>query len=159
MRVAGPAQPVLGEWYERTARYIPAFHNHLNTVSGALEIYVIRNLIDPDMTICTGPSGDSPEQHEAEPAEAPFLQRLFNHHATGAGSAGKRRPDEEVGYRANASNYGTLQHESRPGLPKVSRECLVSEIRCYGSYIMPVLLVFGVLVLVVSLSLYWRSQR
>ncbi|KAK4686077.1 hypothetical protein P7C73_g4054, partial [Tremellales sp. Uapishka_1] len=34
----------------------------------------------------------------------------------------------------------------REGVPKLSRECLWSEIKCYGSYILPVFLIFGVLV-------------
>jgi hypothetical protein len=29
------------------------------------------------------------------------------------------------------------------GLPKLSRQCLVSEIKCYGKYIVAVLVVFG----------------
>ncbi|GAA95503.1 uncharacterized protein L969DRAFT_85176 [Mixia osmundae IAM 14324] len=37
------------------------------------------------------------------------------------------------------------QHERLPGLPKVTRECLAAEIKCYGRYIVPVLLIFGVL--------------
>lgn len=32
---------------------------------------------------------------------------------------------------------------NRQGLPRLSRECLVSEIQCYGKYIVAVLLVFG----------------
>lgn len=42
----------------------------------------------------------------------------------------------------------------RPGLPKLSRECLMAEIKCYGSYIVPVLLVFVVLVLTIALTVY-----
>ncbi|KZS94219.1 hypothetical protein SISNIDRAFT_453953 [Sistotremastrum niveocremeum HHB9708] len=30
------------------------------------------------------------------------------------------------------------------GLPKISRECLLSEIQCYGKYIVAVLIVFGI---------------
>jgi hypothetical protein len=32
---------------------------------------------------------------------------------------------------------------NQQGLPKFSRECLVSEIQCYGKYILAVLVVFG----------------
>ncbi|ODN76490.1 hypothetical protein L202_05156 [Cryptococcus amylolentus CBS 6039] len=38
-----------------------------------------------------------------------------------------------------------LRTGKRPGLPKVSRECLISEIKCYGSYMLPPFLIFGVL--------------
>jgi len=44
--------------------------------------------------------------------------------------------------------------ERQPGLPKVTRECLIAEIKCYGSYILPTLFVFVVLVLVIALTLY-----
>ncbi|GFZ42505.1 hypothetical protein JCM24511_00221 [Saitozyma sp. JCM 24511] len=46
----------------------------------------------------------------------------------------------------------------RQGLPKLSRECLWAEIKCYGSYILPVLLVFGVLVIGLSLvAVGWKK--
>lgn len=46
----------------------------------------------------------------------------------------------------------------QPGLPKVSRECLVAEIKCYGKHILPVLGVFVVLVLVVTLGVYYHVK-
>ncbi|RSH94740.1 hypothetical protein EHS25_004545 [Saitozyma podzolica] len=46
----------------------------------------------------------------------------------------------------------------RQGLPKLSGECLWAEIKCYGSYILPVLLVFGVLVIGLSLvAVGWKK--
>ncbi|WRT65753.1 uncharacterized protein IL334_002701 [Kwoniella shivajii] len=52
----------------------------------------------------------------------------------------------------------TAGGERKPGLPKLSRECLVSEIKCYGSYMLPPLLIFGVLVIGVSLAIVgWKS--
>ncbi|WWC60370.1 uncharacterized protein I303_102941 [Kwoniella dejecticola CBS 10117] len=45
----------------------------------------------------------------------------------------------------------------KPGVPKLSRECLISEIKCYGSYMLPPLLVFGVLAIGISLGIYgWK---
>jgi hypothetical protein len=41
---------------------------------------------------------------------------------------------------------------NKQGLPKLSRQCLVSEIRCYGSYIVPVL-VFGAVSILLALWL------
>ncbi|WVF65839.1 hypothetical protein IAT40_000576 [Kwoniella sp. CBS 6097] len=47
--------------------------------------------------------------------------------------------------------------ERKPGLPKLSRECLWSEIKCYGSYMLPPLLIFGVLVVGASLfAVGWK---
>ncbi|WVR03761.1 hypothetical protein IAU60_000756 [Kwoniella sp. DSM 27419] len=51
----------------------------------------------------------------------------------------------------------TAREERKPGLPKLSRECLWSEIKCYGSYMLPPLLVFGVLVIGASLfAVGWK---
>ncbi|WWC96903.1 hypothetical protein V866_003778 [Kwoniella sp. B9012] len=44
--------------------------------------------------------------------------------------------------------------QRKPGLPKLSRECLISEIKCYGSYMLPPLLIFGVLAIGISLLIY-----
>ncbi|WVQ64966.1 uncharacterized protein L199_003136 [Kwoniella botswanensis] len=48
--------------------------------------------------------------------------------------------------------------QKKPGLPKLSRECLISEIKCYGSYMLPPLLIFGVLAIGISLLIYgWKK--
>ncbi|WVW80212.1 hypothetical protein I302_102189 [Kwoniella bestiolae CBS 10118] len=44
--------------------------------------------------------------------------------------------------------------QRNPGLPKLSRECLISEIKCYGSYMLPPLLIFGVLAIGLCLLIY-----
>ncbi|KAK8861630.1 hypothetical protein IAR55_002453 [Kwoniella newhampshirensis] len=50
------------------------------------------------------------------------------------------------------------QGGKREGVPKLTRECLWSEIKCYGSYMLPPLLVFGVLVIAASLfAVGWKS--
>lgn len=59
------------------------------------------------------------------------------------------RDDPEAG---DGQRVALLPEQKREGLPKLSRECLWSEIKCYGSYILPVLLVFGVLVIGASLA-------
>jgi len=46
----------------------------------------------------------------------------------------------------------------REGIPKLSRECLWSEIKCYGSYILPVILLFGVLAIGISLGIYGKNN-
>ena len=37
----------------------------------------------------------------------------------------------------------TEPFDRKPGVPKLSRECCIAEIRCYGRYIIPVVLIFG----------------
>ncbi|KAL7424693.1 hypothetical protein Q5752_000377 [Cryptotrichosporon argae] len=55
--------------------------------------------------------------------------------------------DVEAGRHADLLvQRAPYETKRRPGLPKLSRECLWAEIKCYGSYILPVVLVFGVLV-------------
>ncbi|WWC87963.1 uncharacterized protein L201_002865 [Kwoniella dendrophila CBS 6074] len=44
--------------------------------------------------------------------------------------------------------------DRKPGLPKLSRQCLISEIKCYGSYMLPPLLIFGVLAIGIALLIY-----
>ncbi|WVQ93473.1 hypothetical protein IAU59_000547 [Kwoniella sp. CBS 9459] len=56
----------------------------------------------------------------------------------------------EGGERSPLTSSAT-KTERKPGLPKLSRQCLWSEIKCYGSYMLPPLLVFGVLVVGASL--------
>ena len=51
------------------------------------------------------------------------------------------------------------QLEMHPGLPKVSRECIVAEVKCYGKYIVPTLLVFVGLVLLVALSIFYAVKK
>lgn len=82
-----------------------------------------------------------------DPDERSYLQRLFFWRNTHDDVSSTPYPDEEHGV------------EHRPGLPKVSRECLIAEIKCYGSYILPVFLVFVVLVLAVSLSIFFHYRR
>jgi hypothetical protein len=45
---------------------------------------------------------------------------------------------------------------NKNGIPKLSRECLVSEIQCYGKYILAVFLVFGIGGVLLAL---WITQR
>ncbi|KAG7527455.1 hypothetical protein FFLO_06912 [Filobasidium floriforme] len=63
------------------------------------------------------------------------------------------------GERAPLFRTGHHDGEGRPGLPKLSRECLWSEFKCYGSYIFPVLLVFGVLAVGIALIVYYTVRR
>ncbi|WVN90721.1 uncharacterized protein L203_105963 [Cryptococcus depauperatus CBS 7841] len=60
------------------------------------------------------------------------------------------RPLHQVG-TGNDGAMGGFQ-DKREGVAKITRECLWSEIKCYGSYMLPPLLVFGVLVVLVSLA-------
>ncbi|WWC68576.1 uncharacterized protein I206_102506 [Kwoniella pini CBS 10737] len=62
-------------------------------------------------------------------------------------------------YRGWSENDSPLiEGGKKPGLPKLSRECLISEIKCYGSYMLPPLLIFGVLAIGISLGIYgWKS--
>ncbi|KAI9632691.1 uncharacterized protein MKK02DRAFT_41000 [Dioszegia hungarica] len=63
--------------------------------------------------------------------------------------------DRGSGVRSGKSRLGAVgegEVRRKEGVPKLSRECLWSEIKCYGSYILPVFLVFGVLVIGVSLT-------
>lgn len=46
----------------------------------------------------------------------------------------------------------------KEGLPKLSRECLISEIKCYGKHMLPPILFFVVFVLGFGLWLY-NKQR
>ncbi|KAK1927623.1 hypothetical protein DB88DRAFT_478695 [Papiliotrema laurentii] len=52
-----------------------------------------------------------------------------------------RRHAIQTGERAEPYHFGLR----KDGLPKFSRQCLWSEIKCYGSYILPPLFIFGVL--------------
>ena len=49
---------------------------------------------------------------------------------------------KRVLHHSNPRDYGRLKKKCT-GFPKLSRECLVSEIKCYGRYILITLLVFG----------------
>lgn len=77
--------------------------------------------------------------------EYPFFTRLFG-----------LKPSNDSQDQSYNQIYDTESQvpEGRPGLPKVSRECLIAEIKCYGKYILPTLLVFVVLVLVIALGLF-----
>lgn len=80
--------------------------------------------------------------------EYPFFTRLFGTKSSTSGDRGYTYiQDEENGYG-----------ERQPGLPKVSRDCLIAEIKCYGKYILPTLLVFVVLVLVVALGVFYHFK-
>lgn len=80
--------------------------------------------------------------------EYPFFSRLF----------GSKSSNDREGYRDLYDEDGG-QSDRLPGLPKVSRECLVAEIKCYGKYILPTVLVFVVLVLVIALSLFYHYNH
>lgn len=81
--------------------------------------------------------------------EYPFFTRLFGSKSSSSN---------------NEQGYSYIQDEEhgnsdrQPGLPKVSRDCLIAEIKCYGKYILPILLVFGVLVLIVALGLFYHFK-
>ena len=87
----------------------------------------------------------APWQDPETPDERSYLERLFF----------ARESSRHANYDANTLEHG---QEQRPGLPKVSRECLVAEIKCYGSYILPTLLVFVVLVLAISLTIFFHYK-
>lgn len=71
-----------------------------------------------------------------------------------------RRTDDTVqGQRVVGSRHrtGDMDQDQKPGVPKLTRECLISEIQCYGKYICAVLLVFVLLALSISLGIYWHA--
>ncbi|KAK9899665.1 hypothetical protein P389DRAFT_164702 [Cystobasidium minutum MCA 4210] len=77
----------------------------------------------------------------------PFFSRLFGTKSSNDRHEYSNIYDEEAG------------HPDRlPGLPKLSRECLIAEIKCYGKYILPTVLVFVVLVLIIALSLFYHYK-
>lgn len=80
--------------------------------------------------------------------EYPFFSRFF----------GSKSSNDREGY-SNIYDEEGGQADRLPGLPKVSRECLVAEIKCYGKYILPTVLVFVVLVLVIALSLFYHYNN
>ena len=88
----------------------------------------------------------APWQDPESPDERGYLERLFF-------ARESRRQTRQY------LQEGQIDEEQRPGLPKVSRECLVAEIKCYGSYILPVFLIFVVLVLAVSLTLFFHYRQ
>ncbi|WWD16453.1 hypothetical protein CI109_100879 [Kwoniella shandongensis] len=80
-----------------------------------------------------------------------------------ANSEAGSSPDSRFGKgRSQSQNQGSplvAMHDGgrREGIPKLTRECLWSEIKCYGSYMLPPLLVFGVLVIGASLfAVGWK---
>lgn len=93
------------------------------------------------------------EEEVCKQAPSSFFARLIgrDHPAL------QRTPGGGDGH--HEGSYGDHDVERQPGLPKVTRECLVAEVKCYGSYILPVLLVFVVLVLVIALTAYSYSRR
>jgi len=70
--------------------------------------------------------------------------------------------DEYTNENGVSNNTGALRLKdgaSLPGLPKISRECLVAEIQCYGKYILPCLLVFAVGGILLALFLSGTLSR
>ncbi|SCV68803.1 BQ2448_924 [Microbotryum intermedium] len=72
-----------------------------------------------------------------------------------------------MGSRTKQSNereplleYSTAAGEmrSREGLPKVTRQCLIAEIKCYGKYMLPPIIVFLGLAMSLALVLYAHAR-
>ncbi|KAK4054725.1 hypothetical protein OIV83_000649 [Microbotryomycetes sp. JL201] len=51
----------------------------------------------------------------------------------------------------------TSQQVNHEGLPKVTRQCLVAEIKCYGKYMLPPIIVFVVIALSVAMLVYGKA--
>lgn len=66
-----------------------------------------------------------------------------------------QQQDDMQGKRLRALVAEPPRHE---GLPKLSRQCLAAEVRCYARYMVPPLLFFVVIVLLVSLYFYGRAR-
>jgi hypothetical protein len=64
--------------------------------------------------------------------------------------------DEEAGGASAHHGMVSMPPIYKSGLPKISRECLVSECICYGKYIAAVFAVFGVGGILLAL---WMSGR
>jgi hypothetical protein len=82
-------------------------------------------------------AGDVHQKHHLAPAPIRFPSRGGS---KVDGGPGLRHSADVEAQHPPAS---TMPPVNREGLPKLSRECLVSEVQCYGKYILSALLVFG----------------
>ncbi|SCZ90919.1 BZ3500_MvSof-1268-A1-R1_Chr1-3g02382 [Microbotryum saponariae] len=69
-------------------------------------------------------------------------------------------PIKRSSEREPSLEYSTAAGEmrSREGLPKVTRQCLIAEIKCYGKYMLPPIIVFLGLVMSLALVLYAHAR-
>ncbi|KAM0793022.1 hypothetical protein ACM66B_000513 [Microbotryomycetes sp. NB124-2] len=51
----------------------------------------------------------------------------------------------------------TKPHVNQEDLPKVTRQCLVAEIKCYGKYMLPPILVFVILAISIAMFVYGKA--
>ncbi|KAK4700964.1 hypothetical protein P7C70_g5276, partial [Phenoliferia sp. Uapishka_3] len=94
--------------------------------------------------------GLSPKKADEESRADGERTRLLR--STSGERARAQRSEADVG--AEERERDGEVPSGKEGLPKLSRECLVAEIKCYGSYMLPPILFFVVFVLGLSLWLY-----
>lgn len=87
-------------------------------------------------------SGDVHRKHNLAPAPIRFPAR--GHDKPDAPPRRHSATGRDASFDAEGQHPSGMPPVNRQGLPKLSRECLVSEIQCYGKYILSALLVFGV---------------